>query len=192
MARIRSLAGCCGLSLIHLIVDSRSQQPWEVQNVPPFDRRDPKHVPGRAQFLWRNTIKSAICVVLLDFSQSLGRDPTETSYLFSSSRIPFFARLGGVTREEVVLRYIISVMFWANAYILIELCHCAPAILTVALGASKIDSWRPFFGSLADCWSVRQFWGYARGDRPRLIHMWSFEADSDLSDLSGISRCVKC
>lgn len=141
-------------------------QPWEVQNVAPFDRHNPKHVPGRAQFLWRNAVECAVCILLLDLSQSVGGNPAERAHLFISSRVPFFARLGNVTPEEVILRYATSIMLWTNAYILFELCYCGLAFVTVTMGVSNIESWHPMFGSLGDSWTLRQFWGYDYSSRP--------------------------
>lgn len=145
---------------MHIFSSRFCGTPWEVQNVPPFDRHDARLVPTRAEFLWRNAVGFVICTILLDLSRWPAGDPKRNAVLFSPSRVSLFARLGDVTAQELVVRLITSVMFWFITYITFQGIYSGSAFLTVASGLSKVEVWRPLFGSLADCWSLRQFWGY--------------------------------
>lgn len=37
--------------------------------------------------------------------------------------------------------------------------YTAMVITAVGIGLTGVEGWKPLFGSLADCWSVRQLWG---------------------------------
>lgn len=131
---------------------------WPVKNIPPFSQKDPGYVPGRHEFLRGMIIKWSAYVLILDLV-SLVSNNGDNTFTFSSARIPFFTRLADVSGEEIQTRIISVIGYWTIQYIVIEVLSGTLAIAAVALGITAVNVWPPVFGSLGDCYSLRQFWG---------------------------------
>ncbi|KAL8830594.1 MAG: hypothetical protein Q9191_001347 [Dirinaria sp. TL-2023a] len=131
---------------------------WPVKNVPLFSPRDPNYVPGRVEFILRNTLKSSVYVFILRLSSSLG-NPKENPVLFSPSRIPFLSRLWEVSTSEIITRVLSVLGYWVVQYMVIEVLYSFLAVSAVALRITDVDAWPPVFGSVMEAWSIRQYWG---------------------------------
>ena len=142
------------------IFDTRfASTPWEVVNVPPFSWRDPSWVPTKLKFLSKNVIVSAVCLLLLDTTRLLVVPAEQNAILFAEERVAFFTRLGDVSSEEIVIRFVVAGMSWVIGFVLIQAVHSGIATIMVGLGLSEVERWRPPFGRCLDAWSIRQFWG---------------------------------
>ncbi|KAF2142812.1 uncharacterized protein K452DRAFT_307728 [Aplosporella prunicola CBS 121167] len=65
-----------------------------------------------------------------------------------------------VTLRESLIRSIWAVLWAWGAYALIDAAHDALALLfVVVLRVDAPEAWPPLFGSLADAYSIRRFWG---------------------------------
>lgn len=131
---------------------------WPVKNIPPFSRKDPAYIPGRAEFLRGMIIKWTLYALVLDLTSLFENDGNNT-ITFSSDRIPFFTRLASVSKEEIVARIISIGVYWSIQYVVIEVVYGTLAIVAVALGITPVNAWPPVFGSVVDSYSLRQFWG---------------------------------
>lgn len=131
---------------------------WEVKNVPPFSASNPHHVPSRGSFLRRNAIIALLCYIVVDLF-SLGVQPERNAVLFAAQNVPFFARLGDVSTEQIAVRIVSSLTLWLNIYCITRMGYSILAIIAVGTGLSQVSAWRPPFGQLADAYTVRSFWG---------------------------------
>ena len=132
--------------------------PWEVKNTPPFLAGDPTFVPSRGRFLRDTALKLTTCILIMDMTSLVPAKPAQNSILVSSARVPLFARPGDVTGEEALVRVAVSLIGWLVNYCLLEAIYDLPAVVFVALGLTDVSSWRPIFGNLEDCRSLRLFW----------------------------------
>ncbi|MCJ1276983.1 hypothetical protein MMC21_004792 [Puttea exsequens] len=132
---------------------------WEVANVPPFSQYDRQQVPTKIQFLRKNSTICLVCFLLLDLTRLLAAPPEQNAILFAEERVGFLRRLGEVSAEELILRFVSAGMYWAITFLLFQGVHSGTGVLMVGLGISEVEMWRPFFGRLQDAWSLRQFWG---------------------------------
>jgi len=135
-----------------------SGTPWEVRNVPPFDANNLARVPSRTEFILKNTIRSVICMVLLDIIGQAGKDTSQNSVIFDQRKVAFFSRFGDVTGEEVAVRVFSSLTTALVTYLLFQAIYAGSGVLMVALGLSPVESWRPLFGSITEIRSLRNTW----------------------------------
>ncbi|KAE8445948.1 hypothetical protein EG329_012727 [Mollisiaceae sp. DMI_Dod_QoI] len=129
----------------------------EINNVPRFDDEDPKYVPTRSTFLVRHLglvvgsyyMNTFFVDMQLRFNQALLGDPY----------IPFLTRIGDVSLEEIITRIRVSIAFWITTYCYIQLSCSTFALINVSLRAVDLNLWRPAFGSIRTCYTIRGFWG---------------------------------
>ena len=133
---------------------------WPVKNIPIFARADPSFVPRKTDYLRVAIPKCILYFLLLDLAGLLNGSNNNNNHLvFSTDRVPLFARLGNVSIEELSTRSASVLAFWILQYIVIELVYGAVAMVAVTFGRSTVEAWPPMFGSLQDSYSLRQFWG---------------------------------
>lgn len=128
--------------------------PWEVKNVPQYSPHDRAFGISKARFLCTTFFALAICLLILDLS-SYGAPP----HMFLSKRIALFGRPQDFSLEEVMTRSTVSFISWLITYCVLQSVYCLLAINSVSCGLTGVETWRPLFGPLRQCWSVRQFWG---------------------------------
>jgi hypothetical protein len=144
---------------IHLTLASRHlNTPWQVKNVPHFSTGDPQYIPSRGTFIRRNAVAVLVYYFILDIS-SFGVNPETNSVLFDSQKVPFFARLSHVSAKEIAIRIISSLTLWVTIYCVTNMGYNILGIIAVGTGVSPVSAWRPPFGSVADAYTVRRFWG---------------------------------
>ena len=136
-----------------------ANSPWEVKNTPPFRTGDPTFVPSRGRFLRDTALKLSACIIIINLIDLIPAKPAQNSILFSGARVPLFARLWDVTGEEAVVRVGASLLGWFINYCILEAMYDTLAIVFVALRLTGVSAWRPIFGDLQDCRSLRRFWG---------------------------------
>ncbi|MCJ1239557.1 hypothetical protein MMC14_007555 [Varicellaria rhodocarpa] len=132
--------------------------PWEVKNVPPFDPREPKRLPSRSRFLGDSAMMMTLCLIFLDL-MSLGDEPEKNPIMFAAEKVGFFTRLSEISVEEAVMRVVVTLAFWFSVYCVLQAFYTFMAVIAVDAGVTTIDEWPPLFGSVKDCYSIRQFWG---------------------------------
>ena len=103
-------------------------------------------------------LKCCLYIFILRESGKLS-NPKENSILFFSSQVPFFRRLSDVSASEMKTRFLGVLGYWTFQYMVIDVLNAMLAVSTVALRLTSVDVWPPFFGSVDEAWSLRQFWG---------------------------------
>ena len=134
--------------------------PHEAKNVPPFRAADPLWAPPRSAFLARTALWAVAFQLLFDVQSTLD-DPDAAAARFAPSRVPYFSRWHEVSREETITRLVFAPAFWSLGAVSITLMVAPFALAWVGLGGSEPKNWKPIFGSPADAYTVRRFWGYA-------------------------------
>ena len=148
---------------------------WRIWNNPrglSFSRPDPALAPYSWPVLARFAILRAFkagTIIVFDrlVVQNIREQLTTSSslYHFTPDQEPITRRLfdredDPVSLHELRLRAFMSVSWiWANVLIL-ESYHALLAIVfVVILRLDDPEDWPPLFGSPADAWTVRRFWG---------------------------------
>lgn len=133
--------------------------PYQIKNVPTWSNKDPRYIPSRGEFLQRTAVKVFLSYLIVDIC-SLGAQPERNDVLFSDEKVRFFARLDSVGPQELLIRFSASLILWLNIWCIFNILHGLLMIIAVGSGFTSIKEWRPPFGSLAEAYSVRRFWGY--------------------------------
>ncbi|KAI9651498.1 MAG: hypothetical protein M1831_004669 [Alyxoria varia] len=135
---------------------------WEVKNVPPFSASDPSYVPSRQNFLPRKLFVLTLCYLVIDGSDTLGKQSSaeETAQIFSASNVPLLmGSRENFSTERLAIRAGATFMFFLNIFVSGHFVYSSLAIASVSSGLSEPRAWRPAFGALSDARSVRLFWG---------------------------------
>ncbi|KAE9371773.1 hypothetical protein N431DRAFT_342080 [Stipitochalara longipes BDJ] len=133
---------------------------YEQANIPPFSTSSPTYIPSRTTFLFQTFIRFAITYSLLDLVECMPPPPSSTP--FAPSLYPIFLRskdVSGVTLEEAATRIGTTLMVWVVTYCLISAWVAFLSFFFVATGLTPVSSWRPLFGSFAESYTLRGFWG---------------------------------
>ena len=130
----------------------------QVKNVPSYSTSNRGHIPSRTSFLRRKVLIFCICYTLLDLATSSAK-PAENQIHYRLDKIPFFARLGDVTNEEIIRKLVGGVAYWTASYCTMQCYMGAWAFICVACGSDP-KYWRPNFGPLSEGYTIRRFWGY--------------------------------
>ena len=157
-SKTQNLWGRASFGLFAITASRLPNTPWEVKNTPSFYSDNPNRVPSRFQFLLKSALTLAACLLVLDLSSFSG-DNEQNPVLYSWSRVPFFARLEDVSVEEIATRAMATFAMWVVGYCIVQALYCTVSFVCVACGLTAVEAWRPIFGSLTACWSVRSFWG---------------------------------
>ncbi len=134
--------------------------PWQAKNVPPFDKHNPDRIPSRASFLGKKALTLALCLLTVDLLGLAPQDAQGNSVRFSWEKVGFFSRFGSLSTEDLVTRVLVTAVAWASIHCILQMFYCALAIVAVATGLTGVEEWPPMFGSVRECYSIRQFWGY--------------------------------
>ena len=129
----------------------------EVGNVPYFSSRNPQYTPPRSTFLLRH----ACLVVGLYYLNTFCVDVQlrANQPVLVDDYVPFLSRINKVTMEEIITRVLISVSYWLAQYCLLQLPYSLFAVINVSLKPQELKFWRPMFGSIEACYTIRGFWG---------------------------------
>ncbi len=133
--------------------------PYQVKNVPTWYYGKPQQVPSRGKFLQSTTISILLSYAFVDVC-SLGLRPERNAVVFSHNKVALFKRLDSLSPEEIVIRASASLIFWLNIFCILRILHGTLSFLAISSGFSEVKEWIPPFGSLAEAYSVRRFWGY--------------------------------
>ena len=131
---------------------------WEAKGIAHFSTTDPTYVPSQVEFVCRKSFSAVACYMIHLFIIN-ALDKQKASPLLSSSYVPFLSRIGSVSMNEIYFRIVNTFLFWLWNYTMIEGFHAFFSVISVCLDANNIKQWRPFFGSPADSYTVRAFWG---------------------------------
>ena len=89
-----------------------------------------------------------------------GGQPQKNSILYSAGKVPFLARVGDVSGEEIATRVLTVIGYWVGAYLMIRICHDVDAFLSVASFTDNPEDRRPIFGAPSEAYTVRRYWRY--------------------------------
>ena len=158
-AWLKRLAFGCWISLplSPRLVNTR----WQVTGTPEFPAR---RLPSRSESMRKAFFRLLTCLVIFDLYGTLnGKDDPKNKTnqeLFNWSRVPLFARFSAVSGQEILVRIGVSFSMWFLGACVLQAIYSAMEIVAVGSGLTGVEGWKPLFGNLSDCWSVRQFWGY--------------------------------
>ena len=73
--------------------------------------------------------------------------------------MPFLARLGDVTVQEVLVRYMATSAYWAAQCSNMMFFYSIAAIAAAVASPRDIRLFRPLFGAASDAYTMRNAWG---------------------------------
>jgi hypothetical protein len=132
--------------------------PWQARNIPPFDKQNPQRIPSRKEFLFRNSLKCFVYLLLLDLFGISGQDTSRNHIIFHPTLVPVLTRLPAVSIEEVFVRAVSSLITSLSTYLLFQAVYTSSAVLMVGLQLNDVDSWPPLFGDFGNLTSLRGVW----------------------------------
>lgn len=131
--------------------------PFEVSGIPQFSSKDPSYVPSKAAFLRQKAVHLLSCYLVLDIL-TFASQPDQNQVLYNKSRISI-ANPNNRSVEQLTIRSASTLGFWVSLFCIIQAYMGSMAFLSVALGFSQVESWRPGFGPISEAYTVRRFWG---------------------------------
>jgi hypothetical protein len=129
----------------------------EVSNVPHFSAQNKEYTPSLARFLIGHFFTIIALYNLNTFAINVQLQANQ--HLLTNAHIPFLTRLGDVSGEEILTRVKVSMSYWVAQYCYLQFLCSIFAFIAVALSPRSLPTWRPLFGSLADAYTTRGFWG---------------------------------
>lgn len=131
--------------------------PFEANGIPYFDAKDPTYVPSRARFLQQKAFVVLVCYLVLDAMTLVAR-PELNQILYHADRISML-NWKNWSEEQLGVRVGSTLGYWICLYCVVQAYMGVAGLLTVGMGASGVDLWRPAFGRVGEAWTVRRFWG---------------------------------
>jgi hypothetical protein len=133
---------------------------WQISSVPAFSsyyrsRKD----PDRLSYLFRTMIIFTWQYLILDLldSQMAGQSVEEQQELYGNDQefVLFTA-----TKKQLGTRALMSLgASFLVARLVMDFVYRAVSLVAVGTGISKPKDWPPFFGTMKDTHSLRDFWG---------------------------------
>lgn len=124
----------------------------QAKNVPRFH----PELPSRAAFVLRRALACAGSFVVLDIISSLPPPPAarvspEAAWLLPPQHL--------LTADALETRLISTILFWVTLRATISMLYNAVSIIAVATLLNSPADWPPYFGTVADATTLRDFWG---------------------------------
>lgn len=137
----------------HVIFSYRAiGTPRVAKNVPEFPGKQP---PSWSSFLSRKAFSIIIAYLFVDF---LNQQPPPSPEMYAARKAVLFLPPLEWTMETVLVRIISTLLFWLILRVTIGLIYNIAAFAGVATFLTEPADWPPYFGSLAEAFSLRKFW----------------------------------
>lgn len=125
---------------------------WQVKNVPSAAREQQQ---SRAGFVVSRVVATLVAYLVVDL---VACAPPAEAHLVRADKATLLS-LRSLGADDVVFRAIMTVIYWLITATL-NLCMTnAGAIVAVGLGLSRPADCPPLYGSFAEAFTVRRFWG---------------------------------
>ncbi|GKZ38613.1 hypothetical protein AbraIFM66950_010922 [Aspergillus brasiliensis] len=177
----RTIAGKLMSSFALLQTTRGVGTPWQVKNIPRHPLVLRAKPPSRGQFISRQLAIAIWEVLALTLVLSLlathDVQDHDGSYIYGSGRE---FELAGSSLKQLLARITVSFLFgFPGSMLFLDALYRIGSLISVAVGMATIASWPPEFGSLADTYTVRGFWGKFWHQNLR----WSY---------TGVSTAITC
>lgn len=132
--------------------------PCQTHHTPPYSTSSPSYIPSRTAFLLCKALIVFSCIFLLDLialSGLIPRDPT----LFTEENTRLFPRVSEVSIRWLVTRVRSTSGLWLGNFAGIQMYYSTLTSIGVTLGMTSPAERRPVFGSIADAYKLRGYWG---------------------------------
>ncbi|PYH51889.1 wax synthase family protein [Aspergillus niger CBS 101883] len=155
--------------------------PWQVKNIPSHPLVLRAKPPSRGQFIRRQLAIAiwevlALILVLTSLATHNVQDD-DGSYICGSGRE---FQLADSSMKQLLGRITVTFLFgFPGSLLFLDAMYRMASLISVAARMTTIASWPPEFGSLADTYTVRGFWGKFWHQNLR----WSY---------TGVSTAITC
>ena len=134
---------------------------WGIKRIPPFSHHNPSYIPSRMIFIITRSLTAISFLFLLrafnyidSYYWELVRDGE-----YAPERESILRRLHQVDMYELLNRLYLPLQFILPTYSRLSAYHCSLSVLAV-LSGDEPSNWPPPFGSPADAYSLRRYWGH--------------------------------
>ena len=124
----------------------------QAKNVPTFGGNK---VPSRPSFLLEKGIATLVAFLFVDF---VNHQPPPNSETFAARKSKLILSLSDLNGETVLVRIFSTAVFWFMLRIIIGLIYNAVAFIAVATLLTTPEDWPPYFGSVTESFTLRNFW----------------------------------
>jgi hypothetical protein len=133
---------------------------WQVKNTPNFPSYfASQSSPSRGRFLLRQTVILIWQYLLIDVLDATRKQqsPEEVKHLYAPGAESLFL---DATAEQREARIAVSLMTWfIVARLIIDSVYRLLSLVFVGIRLSSPSNWPPFFGSMWDAYTLRNYWG---------------------------------
>ena len=131
---------------------------FEVKNVLHLLEGHSSYVPSKPKFVFWTATKVLWWDLMLQLT-TLPTEPIQDIISFSSQSIPFLTCLKGLSSEQIITRSTSVLRSSIIAYCLLQATCDIVSLVSVCLGLSNIEAYRPPVESWLESYPVRLFWG---------------------------------
>lgn len=127
--------------------------PWQVRNVPSVQAQ---LSTSRFMFILQRLVATVLAYLFVDVVVSL---PPAEAAMIAPEKAALFKGVTGLDVGDIIFRTIMTASYWITTGVLNLFMTNTGAIVSVALGLSQPKDCPPLYGSFADAYTVRRFWG---------------------------------
>ena len=132
--------------------------PSQTQHTPSYSSSSPSYIPSRTAFLLRKALIIFSCILILDLI-ALSELKPKNPILITEENSKLIPRASELSVRWAVTRMRATAAHWLESYAGIQMYYSALTSFGVALGMTSPAERRPVFGSVADAYTLRGYWG---------------------------------
>jgi hypothetical protein len=136
--------------------------PWQIRNIPPFDRKNPNYVPTRFVFIFQRILIAFLFYAMLEAFGVVNTEiylPTLQDDDYSQEKESIVRRMGDVSMRELLIRAWLPMDHFFGSVCVFTYQHSLVSAIAVAFG-DKPQRWPPLLGDIREAYSLRRFWRY--------------------------------
>ncbi|KAL8855132.1 MAG: hypothetical protein Q9221_000038 [Calogaya cf. arnoldii] len=134
--------------------------PYIVKNTPAFFANDPEYIPSRWSFCLRKICLIVFTFLIIDLASQESQPLEVNATTFAEEKVHILTGTPENLLPSQILTRLATVLgYWFCTAIVIDAFASTFNLLCVALHWECVEAYRPNFGSVAEAYSVRRFWG---------------------------------
>lgn len=130
------------------------------KNTPPFSAKDPAYVLSRWSFCLPKTCLILFTVLIIDLASQESQPLQVNAKMFAEAKVHIFTGSPyNLLSRQIVTRLATVLGYWFCTAIVIDAFASTFNLFFFALHLEDVEVYRPNFGSVAESYTVRGFWG---------------------------------
>ncbi|KAL8725214.1 MAG: hypothetical protein Q9166_007496 [cf. Caloplaca sp. 2 TL-2023] len=134
--------------------------PYIVKNTPSFFTADPEYIPSRWSFCVRKVCILLLTFLIIDLASQESQPLEVNARTIAEEKVHILTGIpDNLSPPQILTRLATVLGYWFCTAIVIDAFSSAFNLVSVALNVEDVEAYRPNFGSVAEAYTVRQFWG---------------------------------